>query len=154
MIALADHYQKSCSQVLLRIGEVLQGELFYYAGMYEPDLNDNWRVTYWTACGNHDDPDANVYGLNGFFPRKGRVVSPGSLVDMAIRTGGPHVAERITLTDDSYDEGLAAIASPQMIQGVATKVVLTVLLSRNSDLLAPQLERTHPVSVEGFHRHL
>ena len=47
VIDLANYYSKNCSQVLLRIGEVLQGELFFYAGMYEPDPDGNWRVTYW-----------------------------------------------------------------------------------------------------------
>jgi len=154
VIELANRYLKSCSQVLLRIGEVLQGKLFFYAGMYEPGQDGDWRVSYWTGSGNHHDPDANIYGLNGFFPRKGRGVLPDSLVDMAIRTGRPHIAERITLTDDGDDEGLVAIANPQMIQGIPAKVILTVLMARNSSLLAPKIERIHPVMVDGFHRHL
>src|SRR3972149_3726571 len=60
VIGLANFYSKSCSQVLLRIGEVLQGKLFFYAGLYEPDTDNNWRVTYWTGGNNHHDPEANV----------------------------------------------------------------------------------------------
>lgn len=154
VIDLAGRYAKSCSQVLLRIGEVLQGELFFYAGMYEPDPDGNWRVTYWTGSSNKDDPEANVYGLDGLFPRKGRAALPGSLVDMAIKTGKPHIAERITLTDDWDEEGLTAIANPQVIQDFPAKVVLTVFMARDRNRLTPQVERIHPLAVEGFHRHL
>jgi hypothetical protein len=84
VIELANFYSKSCSQVLPRIGEVMEGKLFCYAGMYEPDVDNNWRVTYWTRSSNHNDPDANVWGLDGFFPRKSRRVAPGSLVEMTL----------------------------------------------------------------------
>jgi len=39
VVALADFYQKSCSQVLLRMGEVLQGRLFFYGALYELSLD-------------------------------------------------------------------------------------------------------------------
>ena len=151
---LAKIHSKSCSQVLLRIGEVLQEHLFLYAALYEPDPDNNWRVTYWTESLNDDDPEANVYGLDGFFPRKNRGVAEGSLVDMTIRARKPYLAEWITLLDDMDDEGLAAIASPLLIQGVPSKVALVVLLSQNMSLLSPQIERINPVTVEGFHQHL
>jgi hypothetical protein len=146
-------YSKSCSQVLLRMGEVLQGNLFMYAALYEPNAEGDWQVTYWTGCSNDSYPDANVYGLDGLFPRRGRPVTPGSLVDMAIKKGKPHIAH-ITLTDDIDDEGLAAIARPLMISGKVAKTALVVLLGRNLDLFQPQINRSNPVSVEGFLRHL
>ncbi len=154
VLELSNFYSKSCSQVLLRIGEVLQGKLFFYTGMYEPGPDSSWRVTYWTGSSNNDDPEANVCGLDGLFPRKGRVPLPGSLVDMAIKAARPHIAERITLMDNAEDEGLVAIANPLMIQGQPAKVILTVLLSRDRRLLSAQVERLNPVTVERFHRHL
>ncbi|MDD4858906.1 MAG: ImmA/IrrE family metallo-endopeptidase [Dehalococcoidales bacterium] len=154
VVDLASFYSKSCSQVLLRIGEVTQGMLFYYAGIYEPDPANTWRVTYWTGSSNHEDPEANIYGLNGLFPRKGREILHDSLVDLAVRTGRSHLAERITLLDDREDEGLVALANPLIIQDKPCKVILTVLLSQNRGLLAQQVERLNPVKVEGFHRHL
>lgn len=154
VIELANRYEKSCSQVLLRIGEVMQGRLFLYSGMYEPDPDGNWRVTYWAGNGNRHDPDANVYGLDGFFPRKGRKVQPASLVDMTIRTGQSHIAERITLLDDGDDEGLVAVANPVLIQEHPVKVVLMVTMARNRDLLKPQIQRVRPIAIDGFHRHL
>lgn len=156
VIELARLYSKSCSQVLLRIGEVLQGKLFFYGALYEPGVEEDspWRVTYWTGTSNNDDPDANVYGLDGFFPRKGREVLPGSLVDMTIKEKKPHIAERITLLDEMDDEGLVAISNPLMIQDCPAKVVLVALMARNNDLLASQVERTAPLVVEGFHQHL
>lgn len=154
IIGLANFYSKSCSQVLLRIGEVLQGKLFFYTGMYEPDTDSNWRVTYWTGSSNNGDNEANVYGLEGFFPRKNRPVTPGSLVDMTIKEGKSHLVEQITLLDDADNEGLVAVANPLMIQGQPAKVTLMVLLSHNKELLSPQVEKLKPVLVERFHRHL
>lgn len=154
IIELANSYSKSCSQVLLRIGEVLQGKLFFYACMYEPDSDNNWKVTYWTGSNNDDDLDANVYGLNSFFPRKYREVIPGSLVDMVIKEEKPHLVERIMLQEEGEDEGLVAIANPMMIQDKPAKVVLIVLLSSDRDLLSPQIERIDPTIIERFHQHL
>jgi hypothetical protein len=154
VIELANHYSKSCSQVLLRMGEVLQGKLFFYAGMYEPDPENNWRVTYWTGGNNRHDPEANVCGLDSFFPRKYRTVAPGSLVEMTIKGGKPHMVEQITLLDEMEDEGLVAIANPLMIQGQPSKVILTILLSHDRELLSPQIEKLNPVIVERFHQHL
>ncbi|WP_046960771.1 ImmA/IrrE family metallo-endopeptidase [Dehalococcoides sp. UCH007] len=154
VIELASHYSKSCSQVLLRIGEVLQGKLFFYAGMYEPDTDNNWRVTYWTGSSNHNDSEANVYGLDGFFPRKNRSVTVGSLVEMTIKEGKSHMVEQISLLDEMEDEGLIAIANPLLIQNQPAKVILMVLLSHNRDLLSPQVEKMKPVIVERFHQHL
>lgn len=154
VIELANHYSKSCSQVLLRIGEVLQGKLFFYVGMYEPDENNNWRVTYWTGGCNTQDTEANVYGLNGFFPRKGRGLVPGSLVDMAIKNNQSYLGERVTLTDDVEEEGFMAIAKPLMIEGTPIKATLTVMLSRDKNLLEKQISQTHPIVIDGLHGHL
>ena len=154
VIELANFYSKSCSQVLLRIGEVLQGKLFFYTGMYEPDTDNNWRVTYWTGSSNDSDYESNVCGLDGLFPRKNRAVTPGSLVDMTIKEGKSHLVEQVTLLDDMDEEGLVAVANPLMIQGQPAKVILMVLLSNNRELLSPQVEKLNPVRVERFHRHL
>ena len=156
IIELAGIYSKSCSQVLLRLGEVLQGKLFLYAALYEPfpEYNAEWRVTYWTGSLNNEDPEANISGTSGFFPRKGRKVMPGSLVDMTIREGKPYLVEYIILADDMEDDGLVAIARPQMIVGHPAKVALVALLARNRKLLEPQIERIKPAVVKGFHGHL
>jgi len=154
VIELANAYSKSCSQVLLRIGEVLQGKLFFYACMYEPGIDGKWRVTYWTGSSNQIDDEANVSGLAGFFPRKNNAVAPGSLVDMTIREGKPYLVEKITLLDEMFDDGLVAIANPLMIHDQPAKVVLVVLLLQNKELLSPQIEKLNPVRVQGFHCHL
>jgi len=154
VVELSRLYSKSCSQVLLRMGEVLQGRLFMYAALYEPDAENHWQVTYWTGCSNDADPDANVYGVDRLFPRKGRAVVPGSLVDLAIRGKGPHLAGHITLLDSMDEDGLVAMARPLITAGAPAKVALAVLLEQNRDLLLPQIERLKPAIVEGFHRHL
>ena len=155
VIELSRLYSKSCSQVLLRMGEVLQGRLFMYAALYEPDTENQWHVTYWTGCSNDTDSDANVYGGgDSLFPRRGRTVVPGSLVDLAIQEKKPHLAQHITLLDSTDEDGLVAIARPSIISGVRAKVALVVLLEQNRDLLLPQIERSKPTIVEGFHKHL
>lgn len=154
VIELSRLYSKSCSQVLLRMGEVLQGKLFLYAALYEPDAENQWRVTYWTGCSNDTDPEANMYGGDSLFPRRGRTVIPGSLVDLAIKAKKPQLAQHITLLDNIDEDGLVAIARPLVISGTLAKVALVVLLEQNRDLLQPQIERSKPVIVEGFHRHL
>jgi hypothetical protein len=154
IVELSKIFSKSSSQIILRMGEVLQGKLFMYSALYEPDPDNQWHVTYWTGSCNDTDPDANIYGLDGFFPRKGRVMTPDSLVDLVVREEKPYLAQRITLLDSMDDEGLVALATPIMISGIPTKVALLVLLGQNRDLLEPQMERTKPTIIEGFHRHL
>lgn len=154
VIELSRLYSKSCSQVLLRMGEVLEGKLFMYAALYEPDTENEWHITYWTGCSNDTDPDANVYGGDSLFPRRGRPAVPGSLVDLAIRGKKPHLAQNITLLEDTYEDGLVAIAMPLIISEVPVKVALVVLLEQNRDFLLPQVKRSKPIVVEGFHRHL
>jgi len=158
VIALADFHQKSCSQVLLRMGEVLQGKLFFYGALYELglDVEPDWMVTYWTRSWNEELPDANVHGVEDLFPRKGHQVIPGSLVSRVIEEGRPYFARRITLLDDDDDEeGLTAIAQPYAPWGnITTKVALVVILGQDWKLLQPQLERTRPTTIKNFHQHL
>jgi hypothetical protein len=155
VLALSRFYSKSCSQILLRMGEVVQGSLFLYGALYEPGPEvGTWILNYWTGSANNDYPEANIYGGDGLFPRKGKPVHPGSLVDLVIKTKKPHLARRITILDSTEDDGLAAIARPLVIAGSPVKVVLVVMLSTNIKLLQPQIERIKPVLVEGFHKHL
>lgn len=155
VIALSKLYSKSCSQVLIRMGEVFQGSIFLYSALYEqsPEV-DNWTLNYWTGTTNNDDPEANIYGVDGLFPRKGTAVLPGSLVDMVIKTKKPHMVRRITILDNRDDDGLTAIAIPLVITVSPVKVALVVLLGNNRNLLVPQIERTSPTIIEEFHRHL
>lgn len=157
VIALAKLYSKSCSQVLLRMGEVLQGNLFFYGALYErdPRANSNWVVTYWTRSWNEDLPEPNVYGVDRLFPRKGWSVAPGSLVDMAIRERKPYFVRRITLFDDTEDDSLIGIAQPLIAaRSRLSKVALVVLFQQVEHHLWPQIERTRPVIIDSFHKHL
>ena len=153
IIELSNQYSKSCSQVLLRMGEVLKGELFMYAALYEPNTENEWHVTYWTACHNETDPDSNVFGVDGLFPRKGRIAAPDSLVSQSITERKPYLAQHITLLD-SMDEGLVAFARPLLISEIPVKVALVVLLEQNRSILQPQIDRLQPMVIDGFHGHL
>ena len=147
--ALSRIYSKSSSQVLLRMGEVLRGRIFFYGAIYELDSEHNtWTLTYWTGS-NSEDEEANVYGADRFFPKKGRSVESGSLVDMAIKRKKACLVEYIKLVSEE-DEGLVALANP--LNG--SRVTLVVLLRENSDLLAPQVQRVRPIVIEGFYQHL
>ena len=160
VVALAELYWKSCSQVLLRVGEILGRKLFFYAALYEntSQSKPDWKVTYWTDGRNEECPENNIHGFYGFFPRKGHQVVPGALVDMAINTGRAHLVRHITIlddVDDMEDNGLIALAQPLVISGTApSKVALVVLLECDRQKLAPQIERTKPVVIDSFHKHL
>jgi len=154
VIALSRLYSKSCSQVLLRIGEVLQGQLFFYGALYENSNHDkiDWSVTYWTGSRNEDIPEANVSGLYNFFPRKGHGVVAGSLVDKAIKSSRSHLVNLITLVDGMDDNGLTAIAQPLLIPETGlNKIALVVLLKEDRHKLDPQIESTNPLVTERQH---
>ena len=105
------------------------------------------------ASSNGEDLDANVVGTDQLFPRKGKVLTDGSLVDLSIKTCKSYFAPRITLTDETDDEGLSAISSPLLKAQKPLKVCLTVMLSRNLKLFDPQIEKINPEIVDGFHQH-
>ena len=155
-IQMADLYSKSCAQVLLRIGEVLQDSLFFYGALYEngAEGNPDWQVTYWTRRMNLEFPDANPRVSSRFFPRKGHAVAPHSLVELAIISGRPHLADRISLTEDIDEYGLVAIAQPLVRAGKVIKVALIVMMESDRRKLKPQIGRTKPIAINHFHRHL
>ena len=151
VIALSKLYSKSCSQVLLRMGEVLRGKIFFYAALYEKDENaeTDWSVTYWTGSNNEDCPEANAYGTNGFFPRKGHKVISGSPVDMAIKTEKTHLIEQIALSDNIDDDSLVAIVQPlQLPRSKSSKVTFITMLKSDGRKLDPQIGKTNPIVLE------
>ncbi|MEN8615481.1 ImmA/IrrE family metallo-endopeptidase [Dehalogenimonas sp. THU2] len=154
VIELASFHSKSCAQVLLRMGEVLQGKLFVYSALYEPcgEGSSAWQVAYWTGCHNDEEPESNVSYSDGYFPRKGRHALPGSLINLVIKTKKPHLA-RVTLSDDD-DNGLLALARPLMISGDPIKAVLTAVLSTDRSFIEPQIGRLRPIDIKGFFKHL
>ncbi len=151
VIALSEFYSKSCSQVLLRMGEVLRGKLFFYAALYEQDetTGNDWRVTYWTGSHNEDIPEANVYGAGGFFPKKGHEVANGSPVDKVIHTGKTHLVNHIGLSEDVEDGGIVAIAKPMISpDSKPSKIALIMMLKSDSRNLEPQIAKSNPVVIE------
>lgn len=156
---LADHYSKSCSQVFLRMGEVLNGKHFFYGALYERDPeHDAWLLSYCSLSPSLF-PEPNFGELGAFFPRKGTTVTPGSLVDMAIKGGKAYLVRILTLLDGlpkegKTREGIVALARPQLISGVPTRVALAVVLGRDKALLEPQVKRIRPEIIKGFHSDL
>jgi hypothetical protein len=159
VLDLAGYYEKSCSQVLLRMGEVLNGRHFFYGALYERDQKrDVWLLNYCTLSLSLF-PEPNFGELGKFFPTKGTTVTPGSLVDMAIKGGKPYLVRIITMLDGipkqgEVREGLVALARPQILSGVLTRVALMVVLGRDRNLLEPQVDRIRPEIIKGFHSDL
>ena len=133
------------------MGEVLRGKLFFYAALYEEDeINGaDWRVTYWTGSYNDDIPEDNVYGADGFFPKKGHGVAAGSPVDKVIRTGKTHLVNHIAFSEDVDDGGLVAIAQPLMLPASKPgKIAVIMMLESDSRNLEPQIAKSNPLVIE------
>ena len=153
---LADHYAKSYSQVLLRMGEVLNGKHFFYGALYERDPErELWSLNYCSLSPSLF-PEPDFGELGDFFPTKGTTVTPSSLVYMAINGRKSYLVRIFTLLDGlpkkgKTREGLVALARPLLLSGNPTKIALTVVLGRNRNLLEPQINRIKPEIVRGFH---
>jgi hypothetical protein len=150
VFALAAHYRKSAAQVLLRMGEVMDGYHFFYGGLYERDWRlDLWSLKYRTSVPS-PFPLPNVDELGSFFPRKGAPVEPGSFVDMAIRGRKPYMQQIFTMLDVFLEQkgeppdGLIVLARPLVVSGEPAKVGLTALFWQDRALLRPQLKRIDP----------
>lgn len=152
---LGQIYFKSQAQVLLRMGEVLQGERFFYGAVYDarPGFVTIFKVSYWADSANQDFPEANFRGPRGFLPRKGKSAEDGSLVDMAAESGRPHHVKCISLSEDGESD-LTAVAQPVVNGSGVPRVSLLVLLHQDRKLLQPLLERAKPVTVVSFEGHL
>ena len=153
VISLSGTYSKSCSQILLRMGEVLQGRLFFYGALYEPDDAEGkeWAVTYWSGSLN-GETKPSIFGINGPFPKKGKRALPGSLVDKAVKTKMPYLSGKITLNHawSFSDERLIALVQPMVDTGAEVeKVALIIMKSSDSHLLQPQIDAIKPISLEG-----
>jgi hypothetical protein len=157
---LAGYYGKSVSQVLLRMGEVLDGKYFFYGAIYDRDRKQGaWSVSYRTLCSTLF-PDPNVEELGAFFPAKGTTVTPNTIVDMAIKGGKAHLVRISTLLDALPQQkgmemrGMIALARPLHKSDVISKVVLTVMLGRDRNLLEPQISRIKPEIILRSHSNL
>lgn len=152
VVALSQMFSKSHAQILLRIGEVLQGRLFFYGALYEPDdaEGEDWAVTYWTGSQN-GETKPGLFDMGGPFPKKGMRALPGSLVDMAVKTRMPHLSGKITLNRawNFNDEGFIALAQPILETGTGVeKVALIVMKASDRGLLKPQIDSTKPITLE------
>jgi len=152
IVALSELYWKSYPQVIIRIAEVLQGEMFYYGALYEllDGLPVQYVLTYWSASSREAD-----FSLPGrLFPRKGRAVVLGSLVDEAIWRKAPCLVKRVITSQLESDNDLIALAQPILVDDIVAKVALVVVLYQDRDVLEPQIERLSPVVVTCFFQHL
>jgi len=157
---LAGYYAKSISQVLLRVGEVLNGKYFFYGAIYDRSRKQGeWSTSYCTLCPPLF-PDPNVTELGAFFPTKGTAVTPNTVVDMAIKGGKAHLVRISTLLDALPQQkgmemqGMIALARPLQKSDVISKVALMVVLGRDRNLLEPQISRIKPEIILRSHSEL
>ena len=152
IVALGELYWKSCAQIIIRIAEVLQGEMFYYGALYEPfrSINPEYRVTYWAASSSEDNLSISAQ----LFPRKGRSVVSGSLVHEAIQRQVPCLVERISTSETDNVDHLTAIAQPIIYGDTIYRVALVAVLRQDRDAIQPQVERVSPVVIPNFYQHL
>jgi hypothetical protein len=152
VVALGELYWKSCAQIIIRIAEVLQGEMFYYGALYESSkvVRPEYRVTYWSASSNENDFSISTE----LFPRKGRSVVSASLVDEAIQHRVPCLVERIITSEAENVGHLTAIAQPIIYGDTIYRVALVAVLRQDRDVIQPQVERVSPVVIPNFYQHL
>jgi hypothetical protein len=152
VVALGELYWKSCAQIIIRIAEVLQGEIFYYGALYEPFriVHPEYRVTYWSASSNEDHLSVSTQ----LFPRKGRGAMHGSLVDEAVQRRIPCLVERIITADTENIGQLTAIARPIIFGDTIYRVPLVAVLRQDRDAIQPQIDRVCPAVLPDFYQHL
>jgi hypothetical protein len=154
VLALGELYPRAYSQLLLRIAEVIDGELFFYGALYEllelPGVFDpRLVVTYWTRSFNRCSPWANYEGTCPIFARRGHQALPGSPVGEAVRLGQPQLAERIPASEDGETD-LTAIAQPLLLGEEVVRVALVVVLYQDKEVLQPQIDRVQPMRMDAF----
>jgi hypothetical protein len=152
IVALGELYWKSCAQIIIRIAEVFQGEMFYYGALYEPFriVHPEYRVTYWSASSNEDHQSL----AGQLFPRKGRSATLGSLVDEAVQRRVPCLVERIITTETDNVGQLAAIARPIIYGDTIYRVPLVAVMRQDMDVIQPQIDRVYPFVLPDFYQHL
>ncbi|KTB47862.1 protein of unknown function (DUF955) [Dehalogenimonas alkenigignens] len=150
VISLSRIYSKSYSQILLRMGEVFEGRVFFYGALYESDdaEGEEWAVTYWSGSRN-GETNPNIFDIDGPFPKKGGRALPGSLVDRAVKTKKPHLSNKITLNRAwRLEGGLIALAQPMVDSAEIEKVAMVVMKASDGHLLKPQIDVLKPVTME------
>jgi len=152
IVALGELYWKSCAQIIIRISEVLQGEIFYYGALYEPFriVHPDYRVTYWSASSNEDHLSVSAQ----LFPKKGRSAVRGSLIDEAVQRRVPCLVERIITADTENIGQLTAIARPVIFGDTIYRVPIVAVLRQDRDVIQPQIDRVYPEVLPDFFQHL
>jgi hypothetical protein len=137
VIELARFYHKSCAQVMLRLGEVVQQQLFFYAALFGelPDKPGQWQVNYWTQSLNIRNPELNVLGAASLFLRKGNLAETGSIVDMVIQHNRPCLIEQVVTRKNGQHFELLNLAQPSILDQNVNKVCLIILPTRNKNLI-------------------
>ncbi|AOV98871.1 hypothetical protein [Dehalococcoides mccartyi] len=148
--ALSKIYSKSYSQIILRMGEVLQGKVFFYGALYEPepDNSDRWVVNYWSQSNGNGNTAAILNRANGFLPKKGREVQSGSFIDLAIKTSHAHLARYVRIKGNEEPFSLIMISQPQVIAQHVTKLAVVILLAQDQNLFLPQIKSLKPVVLD------
>jgi len=150
--ALGDHYSKSYAQMIIRIAEVMQGDMFYYGALYEPCSGGESSPT--VTCWSASSPDDSVCVPTTLFPRRGHVSVVGSIVDYACNSKRPHLVNELIVSEENSDNNLVAIAQPVIYDSRLAKILLVAVLVQDRDAIEPQIEQLNPITMEKFEGHL
>jgi len=150
--ALADHYSKSYAQMIIRIAEVMQRDMFYYGALYEQcnGHRSSPEVTCWSAS----SPDDSVCVPATLFPRRGRIAADGSIVDHVYQDTKPYLVNEVIVSEESSDNNLIAIAQPIISDSGLAKILLVAVLLQDRDAIEPQIEQLNPMTIEKLEGHL
>jgi hypothetical protein len=150
--ALGDHYSKSYAQIIIRIAEVMQGDMFYYGALYEPCSGHESSPT--VTCWSASSPDDSVCVPATLFPRRGHVSAVGSIADYACKDKKPYLVNEVIISEENSDNNLIAIAQPIISDSWLAKILLVAVLLQDRDTIEPQIEQLNPITIEKFEGHL
>jgi hypothetical protein len=156
MIALSNLFNKSCSQVLLRMKEVLDGKLAFCGTLYEPhpERPEHWVVSYSTSTTNHTRHNIGWLKIDGFYPSKGQTVKPRSIVDRTLSSGKSHSVSYHIMQGLEEKGSWLILAQPLIIDDVVSKVAVVMLPVPEQNLLKPQIENVNPIQLEPISRYI
>ncbi len=152
VLALCDLYSKSCSQIIIRMAEVLRGDMFFYGALYQlqKDYDSQYVLTCWSASARDD----SLLLPSHLFPRRGHSIIAESAVDAALKRKKPCLVDRIVISADNVDSDITAMAQPIMLNGIVSHVVLTAILRQDRNIFEAQIERIQPFTIARFDGHL
>ncbi len=151
VVALRDHYNLSCAALTLRLGEVLRSQpmlAVLYERMEEGDPGlwvetpsiESFRVAVAVRTPAFGVRDSRMLcGARELMPVHGRPLSPGSIAESVVLTGGACYAELEPGRGGARKGDMAMAARPVVWKGRVAKVAVIAVPYRERSVLSAQL---------------